>query len=470
MARQQSSIKGQGARIVGGESEPQPTEPTSTQTEAAAAGAPTGATGDAAPVPPPESPPPSMAELEAALYEEARAGEPEPVEEKAPWDDESAWPPSPEMEEELLQEDEAEGEELPVVEVPVAPEVEGEETVDLRAEAATFRAVKVDDEEDEQTPGVEESMEETELIDDVLLDEPEIYDTEDVLPPKAPPGGFEMAEMEALGSGEIMDFGEKVEPLELPDRPLPAEGAIEVRDLAAARIQILDEEISQVYDQVRTEVGASESIVNQCYNLLLKARDVVLRRELTRIPQAEYYVEQARARLSRAAASRRGAGRHAWWIMLWGLIWAMVYVALLLVVGSEYVTGWINYLGLRSAFVDPSILLMAMVSGGIGGVVAIWWHLFKHVSQRDFDSSYNISYLGKPFFGPILGAMAYMVVLVFVASLGIRPNAEAAGAGGVGDPTLTPWIIYVTALACGFKENRIFGMVDRLMKSIFSRS
>lgn len=463
MARQQSSIKGQGARIVGGESEPQPTEPTSTQTEAAAAGAPTGAT-------PPESPPPSMAELEAALYEEARAGEPEPVQEKAPWDDESAWPPSPEMEEELLQEDEAGGEELPVVEVPVAPEVEGEETVDLRAEAATFRAVEVDDEEEEQTPGAEESMEETELIDDVLLDEPEIYDTEDVLPPKAPPGEFEMAEMEALGSGQIMDFGEKVEPLELPDRPLPVEGAVEVRDLAAARIQILDEEISQVYDQVRTEVGASESIVNQCYNLLLRARDIVLRRELTRIPQAEYYVEQARARLDRAAASRKGARRNAWWIMLWGLIWAMVYVALLVVLGSEYVTGWINYWGLRSAYVDPSILLPAMVWGGIGGVVAIWWHLFKHVSQRDFDSSYNISYLGKPFFGLILGATVYMVVFLFVTSLGIWPSAEATGIEGIGNPAITPWIIYLTAWACGFKENRIFGMVDRLMKSIFSRS
>ncbi len=463
MARQQSSIKGQGARIVGGESEPQPTEPTSTQAEAAAAGAPTGAT-------PPESPPPSMAELEAALYEEARAGEPEPVEEKAPWDDESAWPPSPEMEEELLQEDEAGGEELPVVEVPVAPEVEGEETVDLRAEAAAFRAVEVDDEEEEQTPGAEESMEETELIDDVLLDEPEIYDTEDVLPPKAPPGEFEMAEMEALGSGEIMDFGEKVEPLELPDRPLPAEGAVEVRDLAAARIEILDEEISQVYDQVRTEVGASESIVNQCYNLLLRARDIVLRRELTRIPQAEYYVEQARARLDRAAASRKGARRNAWWIMLWGLIWAMVYVALLVVLGSTYVAGWINYWGLRSAYMDPSILLPAMVWGGIGGVVAIWWHLFKHVSQRDFDSSYNISYLGKPFFGLILGATVYMVVFLFVTSLGIWPSAEATGVEGIGNPAITPWIIYLTAWACGFKENRIFGMVDRLMKSIFSRS
>ncbi len=463
MARQQSSIKGQGARIVGGESEPQPTEPTSTQAEAAAAVAPTGAT-------PPESPPPSMAELEAALYEEARAGEPEPVEEKAPWDDESAWPPSPEMEEELLQEDEAGGEELPVVEVPVAPEVEGEETVDLRAEAAAFRAVEVDDEEEEQTPGAEESMEETELIDDVLLDEPEIYDTEDVLPPKAPPGEFEMAEMEALGSGQIMDFGEKVEPLELPDRPLPAEGSVEVRDLAAARIQILDEEISQVYDQVRTEVGASESIVNQCYNLLLRARDIVLRRELTRIPQAEYYVEQARARLDRAAASRRGARRNAWWIMLWGLIWAMVYVALLVVLGSTYVAGWINYWGLRSAYMDPSILLPAMVWGGIGGVVAIWWHLFKHVSQRDFDSSYNISYLGKPFFGLILGATVYMVVFLFVTSLGIWPSAEATGVEGRGNPAITPWIIYLTAWACGFKENRIFGMVDRLMKSIFSRS
>jgi hypothetical protein len=156
--------------------------------------------------------------------------------------------------------------------------------------------------------------------------------------------------------------------------------------------------------------------------------------------------------------------------MLWGLIWAMVYVSLLILLGSQYVVDWIDWLGLQSPYVDPEILLPAMVWGGLGGVVAIWYHLFKHVSQRDFDSSYNISYLGKPFFGLILGATVYMAVFLFVAALGIAPRADTESLLGLRDPAITPWIIYLVAWACGFKENRIFGMVDRLVKSIFSRS
>ena len=100
--------------------------------------------------------------------------------------------------------------------------------------------------------------------------------------------------------------------------------------------------------------------------------------------------------------------------------------------------------------------------------MAIWYSLFKHVSARDFDSYYNISYIGKPFFGLILGATVYMVVQLVIVSLGIWPTGLAQGVEGVLTPSIAPWIIYLLAWASGFKENRIFGLVDAVMKRIFS--
>jgi hypothetical protein len=132
---------------------------------------------------------------------------------------------------------------------------------------------------------------------------------------------------------------------------------------------------------------------------------------------------------------------------------------------SRWVTDFIDQLQLNSRFVDPSIFLPAMAWGGLGGVVAIWYSLFKHVSARDFDSYYNISYIGKPFFGLILGATVYMVVQLIIVSLGIWPETLPEG---VVSPTIAPWIIYLLAWAGGFKENRIFGVVDLVMKRIFS--
>jgi hypothetical protein len=101
-------------------------------------------------------------------------------------------------------------------------------------------------------------------------------------------------------------------------------------------------------------------------------------------------------------------------------------------------------------------------------VVAIWYSLFKHVAARDFDSHYNISYIGKPFFGLILGATVYMVVQLLIVSLGLWPANLPESIEGMVQPSLAPWIIYLLAWASGFKENRIFALVDAVMKRLFS--
>ena len=87
------------------------------------------------------------------------------------------------------------------------------------------------------------------------------------------------------------------------------------------------------------------------------------------------------------------------------------------------------------------------------------------MGQRDFDDQYSISYICKPLLGLILGATIYMAFNLLIRALGIWP---AGMAGATESLAVAPGVIYLMAWACGFKENRIFDLVDRVIKRMFS--
>jgi hypothetical protein len=266
---------------------------------------------------------------------------------------------------------------------------------------------------------------------------------------------------------DIQDTGRKKgESYVLPDRQLTKEEEQQLlARLGDTRIQALDQEITKVYDQVLTQVGENEDIANECYNQLLQARDIVLRRDAARIPQAEYYVEQVRARLKRAAESEVAAKKVAWWITGWGFMWGVVFLAVLILFNQSGLRNLVLPTVLTELSVDMQVFLSSMIWGGIGGVVAVWYSLFKHVGQRDYDTQYNLSYVGKPFLGLVLGATVYVFFLLLlnlrILPIGLQQGYET------GTAAVTPWIIYPTAWASGFKENRIFDLASRIMKRVF---
>jgi hypothetical protein len=275
--------------------------------------------------------------------------------------------------------------------------------------------------------------------------------------------------VESISVADIQAPDDEVERLELPDRDLTEEEQKKLlARLGRARIRQLDREISKTYDQVLSKVGDNQDIATDCHNLLLQARDIVLRRDAAKLAQAEYYVEQVRARLKRAAESEAGAKKYAWWIALWGVIWFGGYTAILILLNVDWFRSIVFPTMSGNSLVDMDVFLPAMVWGGIGGVAAVFYSLFKHVGRRDFDSQYNLSYVGKPFLGVILGATVYMIIHLMIMTLGILPAGLEEGGEGLATPTIAPWIIYLVAWACGFKENRIFDLVDRIMKRIFS--
>lgn len=445
-SKRRSSSKGRGADILLGEPkaleiessgadsppvEPEPEVAVATGSEPASGAVAGKATREAGPASPSDD------ELAAGLYEEARDAEGDLDEEEISWVLDAEWPPTPEMEIALL-EQHAHANDLP----------EGEA----------------------ETPstGTEETMEESDVGETVVRYEASTPEMGAVLPPRPSQVFYRADDDVFIDTMDIQDAGERVEPIELPERSLTQAQKEDTLDAASARIVELEQEIDRVYEQVRDEVGENKDITTECFNHLLKARDIIMRQDVGQLAQAEYEIEMARARLKRASASARGARRNAWWILAWGFLWAMVFVALLVMLDSTYAEEIIDFLNIRSRYIDPNVLLPAMVWGGVGGVVAIWYSLFKHVSLRDFDSNYNISYVGKPFFGLVLGATVYMVIHLMIVSLGIWPGGLSGGVDESTGAAIAPWIIYLLAWASGFKENRIFGVVDQVMKRLFS--
>ena len=416
----QSSVKGKGTEVLLGSPQAAPSQPGPNSGGAVSQPAAEPEVESAAVAAISEEALPGEDEVGSALYEEARAAEAIPATADAPWLDAADWPPSAETELALIEHDQLR---LATSQVGVTKLQSATDTVSTEA------------------------------------------------PSQAEPGqeiGTIMAAAEtARDDWDMQEPEEPVETVELPETPLPADQEEELTEAAGDRLAKLNAEIDEVYEQVLNEVGDNESIATECYNALLKARDIVLRNDVSRLAQAEYYVKLARARLKRASSSATGASKHAWWIFAWGLLWGMVYAAGIVLLDSAYVQDAVALLNLRSSVVDPKVLLPSMVWGGIGGVLAIWYSLFKHISARDFDRTYNISYLGKPFFGLVLGATVYMVVSLLVTSLGIWPSGMTNSETGAAVPMVTPWIVYFVAMVAGFKENRVFGLVDQIMKWIF---
>jgi hypothetical protein len=229
----------------------------------------------------------------------------------------------------------------------------------------------------------------------------------------------------------------------------------------------LDRAIAGQYDRIlQQDVSVNKPITDWCQNMLAEARTIVLNLQVENLAKAEWDVEQVRARLDRADESQRQSRVMAWPIMVWGLAWFLIFVYLLFNPTFIMRALSIDTSSFSDAFLVPAIFLRALFFGGIGGVAAVFYHLFKYVRERSFDSQYALSYVGKPFMGMILGSMVYLMVFVVMKVLGFAPpGLKDSTTGSVTDVIYTALLFFV-AMAAGFKENLAFNMLNRLIKTV----
>ncbi|MGD8624531.1 MAG: hypothetical protein PVF47_13480 [Anaerolineae bacterium] len=442
MTKRRASIRGRGSEILLGESAATEAE-TAGETGSDEPAPLPGADETPATSPEPESPP-LEDELERALFEEASGGAPPPPGETAPPATIEVEPPTtPEMEVAFI-------EEAFAAEIPPEPVAE------------------------EPPPTLEVTMSERELEEEMAMHEPpppEVSDpTGGVVPPRPSFAALEMAQPPL--AMDIQEPAEEVSTIELPDRDLTEEEKQAILDwLGEEWIRELNQQIDDAYNEVRRKVGENKAVATEAYNLLLKARDILARRdqEADRLAQAEYYVELVRGQIKRVEESEAAGKQYQWRILGWGFAWGAVFLVVLILMGQQWFQDLISSGGDSAALLEMDVFLPSMLWGGIGGAVAVLYSLFKHVGQRDFDSQYLVSYVGKPFLGLIIGAVVYMVFNLVIRALGIFP-AGVADAGGEITPTIAPGVVYLVAWASGFKEQRILDLIDQVMKQLFPGS
>jgi hypothetical protein len=229
----------------------------------------------------------------------------------------------------------------------------------------------------------------------------------------------------------------------------------------------LDRAINAQYDRILSEnVSVNKGITDWCQKLLAQARIIVLNRQVDRLALAEWYVEQVRARLDRANESRKQANLWAVPITIWGVIWFGIFVYLIFNPLFFWQLLRLPAEAGSDAFLVPQVFLRSLFFGGIGGVAAVFYHLFKYMQDRSFDSQYVLSYAAKPFMGMILGSMVYLTIFVVMRVLGLAPGGlQQEGTQTVTDVMYTA-ILFFVALASGFKENLAFDLLSRVVKSV----
>jgi hypothetical protein len=243
------------------------------------------------------------------------------------------------------------------------------------------------------------------------------------------------------------------------------------RDELLRRRSIQDKfaEIGQAIDGqyeriLRENVSVSESITLWCHNMLAESRTIVLNQQVEKLAEAEWYLEQVRARLDRAIESRKQANRYAWPITAWGVVWFIAFVYL--VFNPMLILIWLNLRTSGDQFIVPEIFLRSLYFGGIGGVAAIFYHLFKYVSLRSFDSQFVLSFVGKPIMGMILGSMVYLTVFVAMRVLGFAAIGLQGGESQTITDVMYIALLFFVAMAAGFKENLAFSLLNRMIKSV----
>ena len=314
-------------------------------------------------------------------------------------------------------------------------------------------------------------MEGNEFEREVTIYEPPPREVDDLVTgvlPSRPIRAVLNVRLEPSSMMDVQEPDQKVNPLELPDRDLTeAEKQAILTRLGEERMQELEKEVEEAYEEIRRRVASNEAVSTEAYNMLLKAQDILLRRDASKLAQAEYYLELVQARLERVSASEQAAQKYQWPLFVWGFLWSASFLVTLILMGQDWFQRALGASGESAVLLDTQTFLASMLWGGIGGAVAVLYSLFKHVGERDFDSQYVLSYVGKPFLGLVVGGTVYMVFNLVIRALGIFPSGIPDVEGNV-VPTVAPGVVYLVAWASGFKEDRILELVDAMMKRIFS--
>lgn len=208
--------------------------------------------------------------------------------------------------------------------------------------------------------------------------------------------------------------------------------------------------ISQLYDEVKKQLGDSRIVANECMSMLLRAREAFSQQDYA---TAEFYAESVEARMKRSALSKQAARRPiVWLIWLWNL-------AMLAASGLSVAATYILNLTLFGLAVAPEaiVLMRAAAWGGIGSVLGAMANIVWVVRRREYDPANDVGYFARPVIGALLGC-----ILFLLSQAGI-----VAGNIVIGDVQVGPIFLYVFAALAGFGQDTVIEFFWNLLRTIF---
>ncbi|MEA3346071.1 MAG: hypothetical protein U9Q78_07520 [Chloroflexota bacterium] len=236
-----------------------------------------------------------------------------------------------------------------------------------------------------------------------------------------------------------------------PEGPSEEEVQEALERVSRERIISLSQEMDELYQRVESGLSsvALQESAKGALQRLQSARNILME-DPRQFDEAEYQVSQVRLLLNQVS---RNWGNH-YGIRIFGyeVVWFILLIA-----GIILRTPLVNALAISQAdYIVP--LLMAMIWGGIGGVVGALYSLHWHVSTRqDYDIQFNLSYLVKPFMGLVLGGIVYLIARTGFLVLQQPTDSPAEAA---------EWFPFLVACLAGFRQTFAYEMIDRLIQVI----
>ncbi len=248
----------------------------------------------------------------------------------------------------------------------------------------------------------------------------------------------------------------------------------EAREIASklrrSDLNALDREVDALYIKVGTLLSGHRQEATVAFDILRRVRMILLK-DPERYADAEYLVNQVRARTNQIEQSIEGGRVHAPRIFTYQTIWLVIlgFMALATTVNGVTFRAWASVLlgiPMESEQLNWAVLFLSTLAwGGIGGVTCALWSLYHHISVvRDFDPVETLWYYSQPLLGMVLGGIVFLIMgagfLVVQVDLSTQNAAQNSAALGA---RLLPAAVAVIA---GFRQNMVLDLIERIIALI----
>lgn len=247
----------------------------------------------------------------------------------------------------------------------------------------------------------------------------------------------------------------------LLSRPAPALGRIPPAtpppvSLTAGQVRYLDEEISQLHEEVKRVLATRRDVTGHALSLLREAREILLA-EPHRLGRAEHNLGQVRSMLERAREGRRQSSQRGFRVLLYLAFCLAVTVfggVALFLYGAELSRIVRLLVGNQSrvlAHLHP--FLWVTITGSLGAVSGAILGFLAHIrSGQDFDRQHVVRFAVQPVMGLILGVLLYLLFSLLFSAMQLDLTARP----------VTRALPVVLALPVGLWQEWIYASLYRM--------